>query len=118
MYCLFFVRETDNITLHTCIYIQRVEATCTYWVYKVQALASFGRICNIGCATMTALQSIHGLCMTSEDVTKLEAADSAVFCPQSRSDTHPKLNWLTNNLRSAIKVQLKTENKKFRPEFF
>jgi len=53
--------------------------------------------------------------MTSEDVTKLEAADSAVFCPQSRSGMHPKLNRLTDNLRSAIKVQLKPE-KKIRPE--
>jgi len=50
--------------------------------------------------------------MTSEDVTKLEAADSAVFCPQSRSGMHPKLNRLTDNLRSAIKVQLKPEKKK------
>jgi len=49
--------------------------------------------------------------MTSEDVTKLEAADSAVFCPQSRSGMHPKLNRLTDNLRSAIKVQLKPEKK-------
>lgn len=50
--------------------------------------------------------------MTSEDVTKLDAADSAVFCPQSRSDMHPELNGFTDNLRSASKVQLKPEQKK------